>query len=103
MSASPQIITTTGSAIAIQPDELALWHKYLAEGGKHYTYDCLCAYCVNLRIGFNAWKIKQMPPWCNHIARNSEGVFCYNGMQIEGWHFCPKCGASRPPRTADGK
>jgi len=48
-----------------------------------------------------------VPVWCNHIQANSEGRYCYNGMDITQWLHCPKCGASRPlpsgPDKADDK
>lgn len=41
-------------------------------------------------------RIKQLPQWCRHISLNTTGRWCYNGMDISGWHFCPKCATPCP-------
>ena len=39
---------------------------------------------------------QRRPKWCRHISMNSIGQWCYNGMYISGWHFCPKCATPCP-------
>ena len=42
---------------------------------------------------------KEVPKWCSHISISYEGEYCYNGLEVWHWKYCPKCGARRPANT----
>ena len=40
--------------------------------------------------------VQQPSAWCEHISLSISGKYCYNGLDIGHWLFCPKCGKPKP-------